>query len=72
MDEVNKNRTRWYGIRKGDIVSVTFNGKQFVGEVIHLYAMDNNRVRIKHIDGHESDWPPEWCNIITKVEDKEN
>jgi hypothetical protein len=67
----NEKRNRYYGIRVGDIVKYYTHE----GEVIELDPMNNNSVLIK------TESKPvfknikavaEWCEIITKVEDRED
>ena len=69
----NADRSRYYGIRVGDIV----DAKDVRGvvlercEVVQYGAMDNNRVYLKgEKTGKTFDWVAEWCEIIQKVEDK--
>jgi hypothetical protein len=72
----NADRSRCYGLRVGDIVSPKIpNGKEFYkgqAEVIELALLDNNKVYLRFNDGSEIDWVAEWCDIITKVEDRQN
>lgn len=69
----NKDRTRYYGLRVGDLVSPKgLDGKEWnkgACEVINYGIGDNNKVEIKAKDGTITDWVAEWCDIITKVED---
>lgn len=69
----NINRNRYYGLRKGDIVSPKLvNGNEWEKghcEVIEYGFMDNNAVYIRANDGTETKWVAEWCEIVTKVED---
>jgi hypothetical protein len=68
----NEDRTRYYGLRVGDIVgtySVT-GGKRPKAVVIGYGFLDNNRVTVRMEDGTERDEVAEWCELITKVEDK--
>lgn len=71
--EDNLERRRYYGLRIGDLVSPKgVDGKEWhrgIAEVIN-YGGDNNRVEIKSKDGTIIDWVAEWCDIITKVEDR--
>ncbi len=68
----NADRNRYYGLRIGDIVNV----RGISGSIIYLnvevygYGGDNNRVVIKLPSGNTMDWVAEWCEIVTKVEDK--
>jgi hypothetical protein len=69
----NENRTRYYGLRKGDTVSVEaslVDGVNLLHAEIIDYTMDNNRVILKFEDGSERPFVAEWCTIISKVEDK--
>ena len=70
----NKERNRYYGLRIGDIVSPKgIDGKEWSkgkAEVIEYGFMDNNAVYIRVEDGTETKWVAEWCEIITKVEDR--
>lgn len=70
----NIDRRRYYGLRKGDIVSPRcVNGTEWYkgqSEVIDYGYMDNNSVDIKAKDGTTTTWVAEWCDIITKVEDR--
>jgi len=67
----NENRTRYYGLRVGDIV----NAKGLTGivwgrsKVLELVPMDNNSVIIESKTGKPIEWTAEWCEIVTKVED---
>jgi hypothetical protein len=74
IDNRNKSRTRFYGLRKGDIVSPRIpTGEEWhkgQSEVIDYGFMDNNSVYIKSNDGTETKWIAEYCNIIIKVEDR--
>lgn len=69
----NEKRARYYGLRVGDIVSPKgLDGKQWIKGVAEVidYGVDNNCVLIKSNDGTTSEWVAEWCEIITKVEDR--
>jgi hypothetical protein len=69
----NKDRTRYYGLRKGDIVNLKgVNGDvgYLNAEVIDYGFMDNNRVIVRRANGEETDWVAEWCQMVTKVEDR--
>jgi hypothetical protein len=69
----NKERTRYYGLRIGDIVSPkSLSGEQnYKGQAVVVnYGSDNNRVDIKFSDGSITDWVAEWCDIVLKVEDR--
>lgn len=67
----NENRDRYYGLRVGDLISPKgIDGKSKGNANVIGYGSDNNRVEIKFEDGAETDWVAEWCDIIKKVEDK--
>lgn len=69
----NQERKRYYGLRKGDIVeyNIGHTMPRLKGEVVEYGVMDNNAVYLKV---EEKEKPisvvAEWCDIITKVEDK--
>lgn len=70
----NSHRRRYYGLRKGDIVSSDMHNIKRA-EVAAYGTMDNNAVYIREIDesgtwrGAMFEAVAEWCKIITKVED---
>ena len=66
----NKNRTRYYGLRVGDIVE-EYLGKECSreGEVIEYGFMDNNAVIVKNKFGDHVKCVAEWCTIIRRVEE---
>ena len=68
----NEERRRYYGLRIGDMVNPKGpTGKSYgIAEVVEYALMDNNRVYLKRDDGSVIDWVAEWCEIITKVDDK--
>ena len=67
----NEDRTRYYGLRKGDTVDAhSMNGTVWGRSVVLDYTMDNNRIIITNKNGDPIDWVAEWCEIVTKVEDK--
>ena len=67
----NEERRRYYGLRKGDIVSPRYiHGIVAPKAEVIDYGMDNNRVRVKFENGEETEWVAEWCDIIEKVEDR--
>jgi hypothetical protein len=67
----NKDRDRYYGLRKGDTIRVhSLNGTVWGTSVVLDYTSDNNRVIIESRDGSPIDWVAEWCEILTKIEDK--
>ena len=69
----NKNRTRYYGLRVGDIVKYRVPGDEYEPDtyiVVHLMEMDNNRVLIQNKKtGEQYKAVAEWCQIVTKIED---
>lgn len=67
----NENRTRYYGLRVGDIVNPKHVSGAPFGEckVVELIPMDNNSVMLEDKNGNPIEWVAEWCEIITKVED---
>ena len=64
----NKDRSRRYGIRVGDIV--TYCKGTDTHEIIDLGCGDNNAVYTMH-EGEPRKLVAEWCKIVTKVEDRE-
>lgn len=70
----NEERIRYYGLRKGDLVSPKgLDDKEWfkgICEVIDYCEDDNNKVLIKSNDGTIKEWIAEWCDIVTKVEDR--
>jgi hypothetical protein len=66
---MNEDRSRWYGVRVGDIVMHCGT----VCEVTALHIMDNNGVTVRSLDDPiiEGKGVAEWCKIITKTEDKQ-
>ena len=73
MDEFdNKDRNRYYGLRVGDTVKQKYLvGGNIIADVIELCQGDNNRVVLRLADGAEIRQVAEWCEIIEKVEDKQ-
>jgi len=72
MEFLNESRTRYYGLRVGDIVQIKHTGGEIPIEctVVELTPMDNNSVALKdNRDNRLFEWVAEWCTIITKVED---
>lgn len=63
----NEERTRYYGLRKGDTVKYGY----FSGIVAEYGFMDNNRVYLQ-VEGQQElmEAVAEWCTIIKKVEDE--
>ena len=71
---LNENRTRYYGLRVGDIINAkSLNGKIWGrSKILELVPMDNNKVIIESKNGTPIEWVAEWCDIIIKVEDINN
>jgi len=72
-DFYNEERRRYYGLRKGDIVSIkSLDGKiTSNAEVIEYGGMDNNRVYLRDLETKkEFGYVAEWCDIVTKIEEK--
>lgn len=66
----NAERRRYYGIRIGDIVEENAFGIKTRGEVMGYGLLDNNKV-YANVEGDLTiDFIPEWCTIITRVEDR--
>jgi len=67
----NKERTRYYGLRIGDIIDAKSPSGIVWGrsELIDFDPMDNNSVVIKDKLGKPISWVAEWCDIVVKVED---
>lgn len=63
--EFNKDRSRAYGKRIGDIVYNRLIGEC---EVIGCFSMDNNRLLLRKQSGEEIDFVAEWLDIVKKVE----
>ncbi len=70
----NINRTRYYGVRVGDIVEVenfSHDKRPKVKGTVMAYGfMDNNKVWINTEGDITRGCVAEWCKIITKVEDR--
>lgn len=67
----NKERTRYYGLRIGDIVEEIVYGSSIKGEVWEL-LWDNNAAYVKTEKDKIVKCVAEWCNILTKVEDRDD
>ena len=68
----NKERTRYYGKRIGDIIEYPFPSNKRKGKVIDYGVLDNNSLFVLF----EGDTFPikvvaEWCTILKKVENFE-
>ena len=71
----NKNRFRYYGLRKGDIVLYHIPGTICSGEeyVVYEYGtMNNNQVYLKDKDGNIGSFIAEFCEIVKKVDDSDD
>jgi hypothetical protein len=72
----NEERRRYYGVRVGDTVRLSFmpgykHGEEPLAEVVEYGFLDNNRVYVKREGSDEViDWVAEWCDVVVKVEDK--
>lgn len=68
----NESRSRYYGLRIGDLVKESHRGlPDHTGEVVDYGHGDNNRVYVKSDDDGEIDGRvAEWQTITTKVEDR--
>lgn len=66
----NKDRSRWYGLRPGDIVEQTFAGVTIRGRVEVLHGTDNNGCTIVVKGRGRMKAVCEWCDIVKKVEDQ--
>jgi len=72
----NEKRNRYYGLRRGDIVSYPVSSvvgaEKEEGEVKDYGALDNNAVYVKFEDKDEPvKCVAEWCRMVTKVEDRD-
>lgn len=71
----NKERRRYYGLRVGDIVAPRALGGEYIYgtncKIIELCGGDNNRVIIRTPDNKEIDWVAEWCDMVARIEYKE-
>lgn len=65
----NEKRTRYYGIRVGDIVNVKFYNLKNV-TVTKYGFMDNNAVYVKTETGEQIKVVAEYCEIIKKVDNE--
>jgi hypothetical protein len=67
----NENRTRYYGLRIGDIIDAkTPNGTNWGRSEVLDWGSNNNEVIIRNKIGQPIEWVAEWCDIVTKVEDQ--
>jgi hypothetical protein len=67
----NQERRRYYGLRVGDTVELKYGPVKGMKAEVTAYCFgDNNRVYVRMEDGTKTDWVAEWCEIITKIEDK--
>lgn len=73
LEDKNENRSQRYGKRIGDTIAVSsFGQTPYLSEVVGYYPVDNNRLYIKGQDGTIIDWIAEWCDIQTKVEERDS
>ena len=66
----NSERNRYYGLRIGDIVKCKSYDIDYA-EVIDYGFLDNNSVIVKENGKEPRKVVAEWCDIITKVEDRQ-
>lgn len=69
---LNKDRTRWYGLRVGDIVTLRGPGGYVRTDlrVVFLHPTDNNGCTVKPRRGPEFKAVCEWCEVTMKVKDR--
>ena len=68
--DFNKNRSRYYGLRVGDIVQRDMYGNDEKKYKVIQYGFgDNNRIYLKAPTGEIIKEVAEWCTIISKVEE---
>ncbi len=72
MDQpfTNPDRTRYYGLREGDICKNAFGHFPELVEVVSIASSDNNRVYVRKVGtdevfGHVA----EWLTIVKKVDE---
>lgn len=68
----NQDRSRWSGIRVGDLVEESAFGKTTQGRVVALHPLDNNAVYACKEGEPESrrfKLVAEWCEVVKKVQD---
>lgn len=66
----NEDRSRWYGLRPGDIVEMKFGQQVWKAKVVRLHGMDNNGCTLRLSNGKEMKGVCEWCTVVKKVEDQ--
>jgi 8-oxo-dGTP pyrophosphatase MutT (NUDIX family) len=68
----NEKRSRYYGIRVGDTITVKYSADENLnGLVVEYGFMDNNRVIVQFDGSKEYDsCVAEYCKIVVPVEDK--
>ena len=75
-NDFNIARNRYYGVRIGDTVRYGIPGfpdTYDVYTVVGYFELDNNRVVLKNdATGEKKEAVAEYCEVIRKVEDKEN
>lgn len=65
----NSERRRYYGLRVGDIIRCYAYGIT-KAEVVGYGFLDNNAVMVQEEGKEPRKVIAEWCDIITKVEDR--
>lgn len=71
---MNEKRTRWYGVRVGDIVTERgfHTAPPVTGlKVVALHPMDNNGCTVEHPDGRQRKAVCEWLDVTRTVEEAE-
>ena len=67
----NKDRKRKFGKRVGDSIQIRYPVcYNFASEVVGIKGADNNSIFVIWEDGTIKSYVAEWCDIITKVEDR--
>jgi hypothetical protein len=65
----NSERRRYYGLRIGDIVKCKAYNIDYA-EVVDYGFLDNNSVFVKEDGKEPRKVVAEWCDVVTKVEDR--
>lgn len=68
MNALNKDRSRWYGIRIGDVVTYDVLPRSKEYTVVELSGLDNNKITIEE-GSTRFEAVPEHCTIVKKVLD---
>ncbi len=67
----NRDRSRWYGVRPGDIVTLSVFGETTKGlRVIRLHETDNNGCTVRDGRGREFKAVCEWLTVTKQVKDR--